>query len=123
MLAAFRLIYLCTAALFVAAAALVTASVFIAERAPTSREFLGISVAVSAIFLLAGVALAGIRNRVTRIVRIASVTDGETGAGLRRQVTGLLVYLVAGGGLMCAVMAMLTYAILARIEQGFAVFG
>jgi hypothetical protein len=35
----------------------------------------------------------------------------------------LVAYLVAGGLLVCAVLGLLTHVILARIDQGFAVFG
>jgi hypothetical protein len=33
------------------------------------------------------------------------------------------VYLLVGGAFLCAVLGVMTYAILARIDQGFAVFG
>ncbi len=123
MLSLFRLIYWVAASLCLAAALLVTASLFIADRAPTSLQFLGISIAVSAVFLLVGLMIAGIRSRVTRIAHAALAAKGEARAELNREVTALLIYLVAGGSLTCAFMASLTYAILARIDQGFAVFG
>ena len=47
----FRAIYLVGAALCLLAGTLVTASLFIADRAPQSSTFLGISIAMSAIFL------------------------------------------------------------------------
>jgi hypothetical protein len=48
---------------------------------------------------------------------------GETARELATHVSRLLVYLLAGGALLCAVLGLMTYAILARIDQGFAVFG
>jgi hypothetical protein len=50
-----------------AAAALVTASLFIADRAPQSNKFLGISLVVSAVCLGAGLVLFGIQRHVAAI--------------------------------------------------------
>jgi len=46
----------------------------------------------------------------------------RAGEGVKRQ-PWLLAYLLAGGACLCAVLGIMTYAILARIDQGFAVFG
>jgi hypothetical protein len=35
----------------------------------------------------------------------------------------LLAYLIAGGAFLCAVLGLMTYGSLARIDEGFAVFG
>jgi hypothetical protein len=51
MVVAFRLVYLGAALLAGAAGALVIASRFIADRAPQGTDFLGIHLAVGAVFL------------------------------------------------------------------------
>jgi hypothetical protein len=55
MLVAFRVLYSCAMVLSTIAGALVIASLFTADRAPQSGEFLGISLVVSAVFLAFGV--------------------------------------------------------------------
>jgi uncharacterized membrane protein len=50
----FRFLFTAAAMLRVAASLLVTASLFVADRAPRSAEFLGISLLVSAAFLALG---------------------------------------------------------------------
>jgi len=120
---AFRLLYLCAALLSSAAGALVIASRFIADRAPQSSEFLGIHLIVGAVFLGVGVLLFGVQRRVAGIAALTHGHDGEPARELATHVSRLLAYLVAGGALLCAVLGLMTYAILARIDQGFAVFG
>jgi hypothetical protein len=120
----FRLVYLCAALLASAAGVLVIASLFIADRAPQSTASLGIHLAVGGVFLGAGVLLTGIQCHVAGIAALAAnglaaETAQELGAHLRR----LLAYLLAGGTFLCAVLGAMTYGILERIDQGFAVFG
>ena len=67
MVVVFRLVYLCAALLASAAGVLVVASFFIPDRAPRSTEFLGIHLAVGAVFLGVGVLLFGIRRHVAGI--------------------------------------------------------
>jgi len=123
MVVAFRLLYLCAALLASAAGALVIASRFIADRAPQGTEFLGIHLAVGAVFLGVGVLLLGIQRLAAGIAALARGHDGEQGRELATDVHRLLVYLLAGGAFLCAVLGLMTYAILARIGQRFAVFG
>jgi hypothetical protein len=120
---AFRLLYLCAALLSGAAGALVIASFFIPDRAPQSTESIGIHLAVGAVFLGVGVVLWGIQRHVAGIAALARGDDGEKGRELPIHVHRLLVYLLVGGTFLCAVLGVMTYAILARIDQGFAVFG
>lgn len=61
---ALRRVYVGSALLSTAAGALVTASLFIASRAPQSTKFLGISLVVSAVFLGVGLVLLGIQRHV-----------------------------------------------------------
>jgi hypothetical protein len=123
MVVAFRLLYLCAALLAIAAGALVTASVFIPERAPQNSEMLGVHLAVSAAFLGVGVLLFGIQRHAAGIAALARGQDGEPARALTSHVSRLLAYLVAGGAVLCALLGAMTYGIVERIGQGFAVFG
>lgn len=116
-----RLIYVVSGVLATAAGALVTASLFIAERAPHSTKFLGISLVVSAVFLGVGLVLLGIQRHVAAVAgALRGQGDASALATHARQLVG---YLLAAGAFVGVVLALLTYAILARIDQGFAVFG
>lgn len=119
----FRLVYAAAAVLATAAAALVTASLFIADRAPQSTTFLGISLVVSGAFLSVGVVLFGIQRHGVAAAAAVRGRGGESAAQAAMHLRRLGAYLVVGGVLVCAVLGILTYAILARIDQGFAVFG
>lgn len=124
MVVVFRLIYLFAALLSAAAGMLVIASFFIPDRAPQSTEFLGIHLAVSVIFLGVGVLLMGMQRQVAGIAALAARGHAaETAQELAAHLNRLLVYLLAGGAILCAVLGMMTYGILTRIDQGFAVFG
>lgn len=119
----FRAIYLVGAALCLLAGTLVTASLFIADRAPQSSTFLGISIAMSAIFLAISLLLLAIQRQAAALTRGLSQIEDEGTVSLRRNAGRLLICLALGGGLLDMFLAVLTYAILARIDQGFAVFG
>lgn len=84
---------------------------------------LGIHLAVGAVLLGVGVLLLGIQRHAAGIAALAHGDGGETAQELAAHVSWLLAYLLAGGALLCAVLGVMTYAILARIDQGFAVFG
>jgi hypothetical protein len=122
MVVVFRLLYLCAALLSSAAGALVIASLFIPDRAPQSTASLGIHIAVAAAFLGVGVLLFGIQRHVAGIAALAYGHDGESAQELAARLNRLLAYLLAGGAFLCAVLGVMTYAILARIDQRFAVF-
>jgi hypothetical protein len=123
MVAIFRILYLCAALLSSAAGSFVFASFFIADRAPQSTESVGIHLAVGAVFLGVGVVLLGIQRHVAGIAALAYGDDGEPARELAAHLRRLLAYLLAGGAFLCAVLGLMTYVILARIDQGFAVFG
>ena len=123
MVLTFRLLYLGAACLSIAAGALVIASLFIQDRAPQSNELLGIHLAVGAVFVGVGILLLGIQRHVAGIAALAHGHSGEKAQELALRVDRLLVYLVAGGAFTCPALAALTYGILERIGQGFAVFG
>lgn len=111
------------AALFGAAGLLVIASLFMADTRPETNAFLGIHLVVAGVFIALGLLLLGIQLEVAAIATMALAREGADAARLRRRVRRLLVLLLAGGLFLCLVMAIVTYGILARIDEGFAVFG
>ncbi len=119
MLQAFRFLFLLAAILCVAAAILITASLFIADRAPQSPRFLAVSLCCSGIFVATGWLAFGIRRHVAAIASQARAGPKD----LSQHAEALLVHLVCGGAVLCVMLALIVYAILARIDQGFAVFG
>jgi hypothetical protein len=123
MVVVLRFVYTCAALLSMAAGTLVTASFFIARHAPQGTRFLFISLVVSAVFLGASLVLVGIRRHVAAIVAAVRGHDAESARELATQVNRLVAYLLAGGAFVCVVLGSLTYGILQRIGQGFAVFG
>jgi cytochrome bd-type quinol oxidase subunit 2 len=122
-IAVFRLVYVCAALLSMAVGTLVTGSLFIANRAPASTRFLGISLVVSAVFLGVGLVIFGIQRHVAAIAAMARDADSESARERAMHVHRLVAYLLAGGAFVCVVLGILTYGILERIDQGFAVFG
>jgi predicted DNA repair protein MutK len=120
---AFRIIFALATALCLAAGLLVTASLFIADRAPQSWRFLLVSLVVSAVCFALAFVVAGIRAQVLQIARLTTLIPEENRADIRRRVGRLLTYLLVGGLALTLMLALLTYGILARIDQGFAVFG
>jgi hypothetical protein len=119
----FRLLYFCAGLFAISAGALVIASLSIQDRAPQSTEMLGVHLAVGATFLGVGALLLGIQRHVAGIAAVAYGKVGESARELTTHVKRLLAYLLAGGALLCGVLGLMTYVILARIDQGFAVFG
>lgn len=68
----------------------------------------------------------GVQRHVAAIVAIAADARREEGGAARRlvpRVHRLVAHLLAGGILLLALLSVATYAILTRIDQGFAVFG
>ena len=120
---AFRAVYAAAALLSISVGGLVTASLFIAQRAPRGMEFLGVSLAVSGVFLGMGLLLLGIRRRTSSVVASLNGPGGEQARALVRHLRWLTAYLLLGGLLLAGLLGVLTFAILARIDQGFAVFG
>lgn len=119
----FTVLFSIAAALSLASGFLVTASLLIQDRAPRSTEFLGVSVFVSGSFLALGALLVGVEAQILGIARLAAKAEGDVAVALRTRVRRLLFGLVAAGTDLCCVLALAAYAILARIDQGFAVFG
>jgi hypothetical protein len=70
-----------------------------------------------------GVVLFGVQRYVDGIADIARLHDGGAARQLAAHVDRLVAHLLAGGVLLVVVLGVLTYAILARIDGGFSVFG
>jgi hypothetical protein len=123
LLAAFRTIFFFAIFLCLVSAGLVLGSIFIEDRAPQTALFLGITIAVGCIFLVLGLLLFGIQRNVAGIARVTRTGEEWAPAAVEVPVLRLLLYLSLGGAGLCGILALLAYAILARIDQGFAVFG
>ncbi len=118
-----RLTYFSAAAACLFASLAVTASMLIAERAPQSVQYWMITIAVSLFFVFAGLLLLGIGRHLSALGTLAySMTNGD-GALLKRRWRRLAYYLLLGGVVVLSFLLLVTYAILSRIDQGFAVFG
>ncbi|MEE4238904.1 MAG: hypothetical protein V2I51_19455 [Anderseniella sp.] len=119
-----RLIYLLAAGLSMAAAALVTASMVIAERAPQTTWFWGVTIFISLFFAGLALLLLGIAWHLPAIGQIAHCNTHEALApAFRRHWEWLAVIMAIAGLLLCLFLLLGVYVIIARIDQGFAVFG
>jgi len=120
---AFTTSFAMAAALFGMAGLLVIASLFIADTRPETHGSLGIHLFVGGVFVGLGLLLLGIMFQVIAIARIALSQDDAHAGLLRERLSRLLLLLLISGLFLCLVMALVTYGILARIDEGFAVFG
>ncbi len=123
MLYLLRAIYYLASAVSLFACLATTASMLIAERAPQSPQYWAITGAVSLFFALLALLLFGITGQAAAIGVLSRAMVDERGAALRARWKRLAVYLVLGGLILLSVLLIVTYAIVARIDQGFAVFG
>ena len=101
----FKALFAAASSLSFASAALITASLFIADRRPQSGEWLGIHVFVNAAFLALGLLLAGILVQVAGLVNIAADPHHERARSLSSRISRLVILLVAGGLALCAILA------------------
>ena len=85
--------------------------------------YLGVHLIVSAVFMAIGLVIAGILVQVLGLVRLASHPDQVDGLKISARLSRLIMLLLISGLFLCFIMTLVTYAILARIDQGFAVFG
>ncbi|MBK8457721.1 MAG: hypothetical protein IPL47_11940 [Phyllobacteriaceae bacterium] len=114
-----RMIFLLATVLAFAGGDLVSASLFIADRAPQSDSFFGLHVAVGLMFGFAGVVLFGTQRHVAALAATATAVAPAA----VREIRSLLAYLIAGGPPLCLILGFMDYTILARINEGLAVFG
>lgn len=123
MTALFRTVYLVAAALSITAGALVIASFFIADRAPQSRWYIAVHLVIAGVFLALGLLLNGIQRHAAAIALLAERSKDAAATHLRHHLHRLFAYLLVGGLVLTAILGTLTYAIVTRIDQGYAVFG
>jgi hypothetical protein len=119
----FGFLFATAAALSIASGLLVAASFFIADRSPQGTWFVVLHMTIGAMFVAIGALLVGIAWQVTGISAIVSRLETPDADALRRRVFRLLAFLIPSGLGMCSLLALATYAILSRIDEGFAVFG
>lgn len=120
---AFGLIATVATALSLTAGLLVAVSLFIAERAPQGSWYLALHLIVSGVFLMLGMLLAGITMQVLGLAKIAVSAGSPPMHALNKGIRRLMILLSVVGLGLCAILAILTYGILSRIDEGFAVFG
>lgn len=120
---AFGLIATVATALSLTAGLLVTISFFIADRAPQGSWSLAVHLVISGVFLMLGILLAGIAMQVLGLAKIAGSAGATRMRVLSKGITRLMILLSIVGLGLSAILAILTYGILARIDEGFAVFG
>jgi hypothetical protein len=120
MLALLRAALLAISALLVVDAALIMASLFMTDRAPVSRQAFVVSILVSALFLGLALLSAGIRRQITRLSEVGAESAGDA---FSAPFGSLVCQLLVAATMFALFMALLTYVILARIDQDFAVFG
>lgn len=123
MFVAFHIVLWLAAASFFIPAGLITASLFMADRAPQSPTFIGVSVAMSLSFFAAGLLILGIQSKVVALFRLSDGGEVEARNGANRPLSFLAAYLMIGCIAVCLIMATVTFAIVARINEGYPVFG
>lgn len=119
----FALLFTTAGALSGTAGLLVTASLFIADTSPQSNAFLNIHLFVSGIFLGMAALVFAIELQVYGLASAVRALDDGTGRQVRSRLIRLLALLGIAGVFLCGLFALVTYGILARIDEGFAVFG
>lgn len=105
------------------AAIMITSSMFISDRAPQSTQYLTVAIAVSMVFVSVGILLFGVQHHLALIAMCAESIESPANNALNRSLFRLAAYLVLGGIGVCLILILINYAILERIDQGFAVFG
>jgi len=118
-----RVTYYSAAALSLFAASAVTVSMLMPERAPHSAQFWIITIAVGLYFAAIGVVLLAVGRHLPAIGVLAKAMTNDEGTELRSRWRRLAVHMLLGGLLLLPVLLLITWAILARIDEGFAIFG
>ena len=120
MLALLRAALLGISMLLAVDAALIILSLFMTDRAPVSRQAFLVSLLVSALFLGLAWLSAGIRRQMTRLCEVGTTSAGNAFSAPFGSLVG---HLLVAAMLFALFMALLTYGIMARIDQNFAVLG
>jgi hypothetical protein len=118
-----RFTYYSAASLSLFAATMVAVSMFMPDRAPVSLQFWIITIGVGLFLALIGLVLLGVGRHLPAIGALAQSMTGEDGVVLRSHWRRLAAHLLLGGLMLVPVLLLIAWAILARIDEGFALFG
>lgn len=118
-----RVTYFAAAALGLFAASIVTVSILIPERAPNSSQFWIVTIGVGLFLAVVGLVLLGIGRHLPAIGVLAQSITNDDSAQLKSRWRRLAVHMLLGGLLLVPVLLLIAWGILARIVEGFALFG
>jgi hypothetical protein len=118
-----QVIYFSAATLSLFASSMVAVSMLSTQRAPQSAQFWTVTIGVCVYLALMGFVLLGVGRHLTAIGFLAQSLPREEGARLGSHWRRLAVPMLLGGVLLVPVLLLIAWAILARLDQGFALFG
>jgi cbb3-type cytochrome oxidase subunit 1 len=118
-----RLTYFSAAAVSLFAASMVAVSMLIPGRAPQSAQFWIITIGVGLYLAVVGLVLLGIGRHLPAIGVLAQSMTNEDSALLRNRWRRLMIHMLVGGLMLLPVLLLIAWGILARIDEGFALFG
>jgi hypothetical protein len=118
-----RVTYYSASALGLLAATMAAVSMLIPARAPQSAQFWIITIGFGLFLALIGLVLLGIGRHLPAIGVLAQAMTSDDGARLRSHWRRLSAHLLLGGLMLVPVLLLIAWAILARIDEGFAIFG
>ncbi len=123
MLTLLRITYFSASALSLFAASMVAVSMLMPNRAPHSVQFWIITIGFGLFLAAIGLALLGVGRHLPAIGLLAQSMTNDAGARLRSRWRRLAAHMLLGGLMLVPVLLLIAWAILARIDQGFALFG
>jgi hypothetical protein len=118
-----RVAYFSAAALSLFAASMVAVSMLIPQRAPQSAQFWIITIGVGLFLAVIGLVLLGVARHLPAIGVLAQSMTSDDGALLRSRWRRLAAHMLLGGLMLVPLLLLIAWAIVARIDQGFALFG
>jgi hypothetical protein len=118
-----RFTYYSAASLSLFAATMVALSMLMPNRAPVSLQFWIITIGLSLFLAVIGLVLLGVGRHLPAIGVLAQSMTSDDGAVLRSHWRRLATYLLLGGLMLVPVLLLIAWGILARIDEGFALFG
>jgi len=119
-----RFTYFTAAALSLSAACMVTVSMLMPERAPHSAPFWVITIGLALFLAMLGILLLGIAHHLPAIGALARSRAGDAVATeIAIHWRRLAVHMLVAGLLLVPVLLLIAWAVLARMDEGFALFG
>jgi peptidoglycan/LPS O-acetylase OafA/YrhL len=119
-----RIVYWLAAALGTVAAIAITASMLIAERAPQTAWFWGVTLTVGMFFAGMSLLSLGVAHYLPIIgLDTLGHLDERRAGSVGRGWSRLSIILIIAGSMLCLMLLVCVYAIFERINQGSAVFG